>query len=126
MWSLILQIGAGILGLWLAAKFVPGVEFTGKIQILLLAGSILGLINFFIKPVLKKITLPLRILTLGLFSLIINMGIVWLVADVLFPAELEIHGILPLFWTTIIIWVLNIILSKWLAAKSQGSSSQSG
>ena len=72
--SLILQIIAGILGIFLATKFVPGVilevvpgqsslfgiEFTAPWQILLLVGSVLGLINFFMKPVLKMITLPLR------------------------------------------------------------------
>jgi uncharacterized membrane protein YvlD (DUF360 family) len=44
---------------------------------------------------------------LGLFSLIINMLLVWLVADVLFPQDIEIQGLLPLFWTTLIIWILN-------------------
>ena len=47
---LILQIIAGILGIWLASQLVPGVEFTGPIKALCIAGLILGLINFFIKP----------------------------------------------------------------------------
>lgn len=107
MSRLLFQIIAGILGLWLAVKFVPGVEFIGPIKTLLLAGLILGLINFFIKPILNKITLPFRIITLGLFSLIINMAIVWIV-DIIFP-ELIISGLLPLFWTTLIIWGLSFL-----------------
>jgi len=110
MIKLILQIIAGITGFWLAAKFVSGVEFSGSLQTLALAGIILGLINFFIKPVLKLITLPLRILTFGLFTFVINMVIVWVVADILFPAELEIQGIIPLFWTTIIILAVSLLL----------------
>ena len=120
--SLILQIIAGILGFFLATKFVPGVsleilpgqsslfgiEFTASWQILLLIGFALGLINFFIKPILKMITLPLRILTFGLFSLVINVGIIWTV-DILFP-ELVISGIIPLFWTTVIIWGVSLLL----------------
>jgi len=120
--SLILQIIAGILGIFLATKFVPGVsleilpgqsslfgiEFTASWQILLLIGFALGLINFFIKPILKMITLPLRILTFGLFSLVINVGIIWTV-DILFP-ELVISGIIPLFWTTVIIWGVSLLL----------------
>ena len=120
--SLILQIIAGILGFFLATKFVPGVslqilpgqsslfgiEFTASWQILLLIGFALGLINFFIKPVLKMITLPLRILTFGLFSLVINMGIIWAV-DILFP-ELVISGIIPLFWTTVIVLGVSLLL----------------
>lgn len=122
---LILQIIAGILGIFLATKFVPGVslgvipgqsslfgiEFTASWQILLLIGSALGLINFFIKPVLKMITLPLRILTFGLFSLVINMVMVWTV-DIFFP-ELVIQGIIPLFWLSIIIWGVSLLLGLY-------------
>ena len=109
--NLFFQILVGIVGLWLAQRFVPGVVFTGTWQTLALAGTILGLINFFIKPILKIITLPLRILTFGLFSLVLNMGIIWVVADILFPAQIEILGLLPLFWTTMIIWLISFIFN---------------
>lgn len=105
---LFIKIASGILGLWLAARFVPDVAFDGTWKILLFAGFSLGLINFFIKPALKLITLPLRILTLGLFGLIINMAMVWLV-DIFFE-ELIITGIVPLFWTSLILWGLSTIL----------------
>jgi len=119
------QIIAGILGIFLATKFVPGVsleiipgqsqffgiEFTAPWQVLVLVGGVLGLVNFFIKPILKIITLPLRILTFGLFSLVINMLMVWMV-DILFP-ELTIPGLIPLFWTTIIVWVLCFLLGLY-------------
>ncbi|PIR72739.1 MAG: hypothetical protein COV26_02395 [Candidatus Nealsonbacteria bacterium CG10_big_fil_rev_8_21_14_0_10_36_23] len=110
MGLLISQILLAVLGLWLATIFVPKVEFTGSIQTFLIAGAILGALNFFLKPILKKITLPLRILTLGLFGFLINMGIIWIV-DIIFP-ELVIPGIVPLFWTTLIIWALGYIISK--------------
>jgi len=116
--ELILQIIAGILGLWLAIKFIPEVIFTGEIQTLLLAGTTLGIANFFLKPILKFITWPLRMLTLGLFTLIINLALVWTV-DILFP-ELIIKGIIPLFYTTIIVLVLNFLLAKLFPKKQQG------
>lgn len=115
MSRLLFQIIAGILGIWLAQRFVPGVEFVGSIQNLLVVGAILGLINFFIKPILKAITLPLRILTFGLFSFIINMAIIWIV-DVIFP-ELIIQGIIPLFWTTIIILGLSYFFGLYSPKK---------
>lgn len=105
---LFFHILSGIFGLYLATKFVPGVEFIGTFKMLLIIGGILGFVNFFIKPILKTITLPLRIMTLGLVSLVINMGLVWLVADVFFPKDLEITGLIPLFWTTVTIWALNL------------------
>ncbi len=125
MTKLFLQIIAGILGIFLATKFVPGVsleiipgqsslfgiEFTVAWQILVLVGGVLGLINFFLKPVLKIITLPLRMLTFGLFSLVINMLMVWVV-DILF-LELVISGLQPLFWTTVFIWLISLILGLY-------------
>lgn len=111
MMGLIWNMIAAALGLWLAVKFIPGVEFTGEIKYLIFAGCFLGLINFFIKPILKVITLPLKILTFGLFGLIINMILVWVV-DIVFP-ELIIQGILPLFWTTLIIWGVSFFLGLY-------------
>lgn len=108
MRELILQIVAGILGLWLA-QFVSEVEFVGEIKYLFFAGSILGLLNFFLKPILNFITLPLRLLTFGLFGLIINMLIIWLVDRIFF--ELTVPLIMPLFWTALIIWGLGFIIS---------------
>jgi len=112
---LILQIIAGILGIFLGIRFVPGVSletgFTASWQYLLLIGSVLGLINFFLKPILKMITLPLRMLTFGLFGLVINMAMVWIV-DILFP-ELIISGIVPLFLITLIIWGVSLILGLY-------------
>jgi putative membrane protein len=115
------HIFAGILGIFLAQRFVQGVSlrvlpdsnFLGfKItqfwQILFLVGGILGLINFFIKPILDRITLPLKILTLGLFSLILNMAIIKFL-DLLF-LEFKISGLIPLFWTTLIYWLINFFL----------------
>jgi len=115
MWTLFLQIAAGILGIFLAQKYVPGVEFVGNWQTLVLAGTILGLINFFIKPIVKIITFPIRVLTFGLFGLVINMLMVWLV-DIIFP-ELIIQGIVPLFWASLIVWVISFILIRWMPAK---------
>ncbi len=117
-----MQIFAGTLGLFLAAKFIPGatlemipgessffgINFTASWQILLLAGFILGLINFFIKPIVKMITSPLRMLTFGLFGLVINMAIIWII-DILF-IELVIQGIVSLFYTTLLIWLVSFLL----------------
>lgn len=122
---LIRHIVAGIISFWLAIIIIPGVEiniisdisgifgiqFTTFWQILILVGFILGLINFFIKPVLKIITLPLNILTLGFFGLIINIVIIWVI-DVLF-LELIIIGLIPLFWIAIIVWLTNLILGTY-------------
>ena len=106
-----MQIFAGILGLFLAKEFIPGVDFIGNWQILVLAGFILGLINFFIKPILKMITSPLRMLTFGLFGLVINMAIIWVI-DILF-VEIIIQGIISLFYATLLIWLVSFLLGLY-------------
>ncbi len=125
--KLLFHIISGILGLFLAiklsesgiVKFIYGIEFTGTYKTLLIAGTVLGIANFFIKPILNVITLPLRILTFGLFSLLINMLLVWIVADILFPGEIEIRGLLPLFWTTLIILALNFFFGLYSSKKNR-------
>ena len=122
MKKLLSQVVAAVLGLWLAIVFVPGVKIsvfpdssffgislTANWQIFLLLGIILGLLNFFAKPILDVITLPLRIITLGFFSFVINAALIWIV-DIIFK-ELYIPLWLPLLYTTLIIWGLNLILS---------------
>ena len=115
MIKLIFQVAGGILSFWLAVRFVPNVEFVGETKYLVMAGAFLGLINFFIKPIIKILTLPLRIITLGLFSLIINMALIWFV-DLAFP-ELIIPGIVPLFWTTLIVWLVSYFLGLGTSIK---------
>lgn len=107
--NLVLQILSGIFGLWLATRFVQGVAFSGDFITLVFAGLILGLINCLIKPFLKLLSTPLILLTLGLFSLLINVAVVWFVD--LYFRELVIRGIIPLFWTTAIIWGLGVVFS---------------
>ena len=110
LFKFILQVVAGVLGLFLAKEFVPGVEIAGSYQTLLWCGLFLGLINTFIRPALNLITLPLRLITFGLFGLVVNMAIIWAI-DILSP-ELIIVGVAPLFWVTLIVWALSIIIPK--------------
>lgn len=105
--KLLFHIISGFLGFYLAARFIPGVEFYGTFLMLIIIGGILGITNFLIKPVFKILSFPVKILTLGLSSLIINMAMIWLM-EILFPNELEITGLIPLFWTTLIVWGLNL------------------
>lgn len=115
MWSLLLQMAGSAAGLWLAVRLVPGVQVAGDWKTFALIGAILGVVNFFLKPLLNALTLPLKILTLGLFGIIVNMLLVWLV-DIAF-VELVITGLIPLFWTTLLVWFVNFILQKWMPDK---------
>lgn len=117
-------ISAG-LGIWTATLFVSGVlveiypdssffgiTLTDRWQLFVLFGIIVGLLNFFVKPIIDIITLPARIISLGFFGFVVNMALIWIV-DIIFQ-ELHIPLLLPLFWTALIIWVLNIVISGFL------------
>ncbi len=108
MAKLLYYIFVGILVIWVATN-IPDVDFKGDYQSLAIAGAILGVINFAIKPVLKIITYPLRVITFGLFSLVLNMAILWTV-DVLFLDK--IFNLWTLFLATIIISILNLFLIR--------------
>jgi len=106
---IIIQILSNALAIAVADKLVPGIDFGGDILSYLIAGLVLGLINFFIKPVLKIISFPLIIISLGLFSLVINMFILWLL-DWFIP-ELAIIGFWAYFGGAIVISAVNIFVS---------------
>jgi putative membrane protein len=78
------------LGLWLAARFTPGVKVQSA-ETLVLAALLLGLVNAFIRPVVLVLTLPLTVVTLGLFILIVNALMILLVAGLL--PGFEVHGL---------------------------------
>jgi putative membrane protein len=67
------------LGLWLATDWVGGVTIDTP-QTLILAGVLLGIVNSIVRPIAILLTLPMTILTLGLFLMVINAGMVALVA----------------------------------------------
>ena len=129
MKKLLSQIVAASFGLWLATLFISGVKvrllpdsnffgvnITQQWQIFLTLGIILGLLNFFVKPVLKVLALPLEIITLGLFSIVISMAMIWIVT-VIFK-ELTIPLFLPLFLTSLIIWALNLLIQKLIIKRN--------
>lgn len=128
MGKLLSQIVAAGAGLWLATLYIEGVvirayptsSFLGfglkyQWQIILVLGLVLGILNYFLKPFLKTLSLPLEVITLGLFGLAINMGLIWLL-DLIFD-ELTVPLFLPLVYSTLIIWGLNIIINFFFVKK---------
>ena len=67
------------LGLWLATHWVPGISIDSAVT-LVLAGVLLGIVNAIVRPVAIVLTLPITLLTLGIFLLVVNAGMLGLVA----------------------------------------------
>ncbi|SPU43600.1 phage holin family protein [Brevundimonas diminuta] len=79
MLGFIVQAVVTAIGLWASARLVPGVEFTSTGS-LIAAAVILGVVNAFVRPVMVILTLPLTIVTLGLFLLVVNAAMIGLTA----------------------------------------------
>jgi putative membrane protein len=101
------------LALIVISYIIPGVEIKNFFTALM-AALFLGIVNAIIRPILLLLTLPVNILTLGLFTLIINALMFWLVAS--FLKGFNIIGFWPAFWAALIYWLIawigNILLDE--------------
>lgn len=110
---LLLRWLIGAVSLMLVTYVVPGIKIQ-SFYTALIAALILGLINSLIKPVLVLLTLPVNILTLGLFTLVINAFLFWLAATIV--KGFGVDGFWPAFWgalaMSVISWILNGIFNE--------------
>lgn len=109
MVRLIIHILSNALGIWAAARMVNGIHFEGGWEWLILAGAVLGIINFLVKPVVKIISLPLIWVTLGFFTVIINILMLNLAAKIV--GALVIDTWMAAFWAVVIISSINYVAS---------------
>ncbi len=107
--KLIGHVFSAILGLYLISYLISSIDFVGDLKTLVVIGLIMGIINFLIRPVLKTITFPLKFLTLGISSFIINIGLVWLVVAVLFQDFFIVRTWFAYVWVFLTIWLLSMI-----------------
>jgi putative membrane protein len=115
MTYLILKIMINALSIAVAVKFVDGIVFTGEWWKMIIIGAVFGIVNSLIKPIVTIFTFPLIILTLGLFTLIVNTIMLIITAKLSIPLELglQIYGFWPAFKGALIISLVSIMLS-WL------------
>ncbi len=73
--QILLRAAGSALAAWLTIWLVPGLSFHGDWWWFVVFGLVIGFVNAFIKPFAKLVTLPLRILTLGLFTLVVNVAL---------------------------------------------------
>jgi putative membrane protein len=114
MVGFLLRAAISALGLWVASQLLDGLQFTtpGK---LLLAAVLLGVVNAFVRPLAFILTLPITVVTLGLFLLVLNAGMVALVAWM-------VPGFtISSFWTAVGAAIIVGLIS-WAASGLIGSS----
>ncbi len=107
------------LALWVVTLIVPGISFVGgqsdleKIGIVLVVAVIFGLVNAIIKPIVQLLSIPLYILTLGLFHVVINALMLWITSWI---TENTTHWGLQIdrFWWTAIWAAIVLSLVGWV------------
>jgi putative membrane protein len=109
----ILRWAINAVAIFLAVRFVPGISLeSGWVSVIWLA-LILGLVNAFLRPLLKLLTCPLIILTLGLFTLLINTFLFWLTGQIgqFIGIHLTINGFWPAFFGGLVVSVVSVVLT---------------
>lgn len=106
-----LLINAG--ALWAATQFVSGITFTGDIPRFLVVALVFGLLNALVRPILLLLSLPLLILTLGLFTFVLNALIMMLLGALSDRLGLGFHvaGFVPAFVGALIVTLVSFVLS---------------
>ncbi len=104
----LIRVVVNAVALIAVAYIVPGIHVSG-IAGALIAALILGVVNAILRPILIIISLPLEIVTLGLFTFVINGLLFWLVGA--FHVGLIVDGFWPAFWGAIVMGIISWALS---------------
>jgi putative membrane protein len=108
--TIIYHILVTALGLLIAAYFIPGIEVSG-FYIAIIAAIILGLLNLIVRPVILLLTLPINIITLGLFTFVINAFMFWFAAS--FIEGFSVTGFIPALLGSILVSIFTTV-ALWL------------
>lgn len=111
MTGFVLRALISAVGLWIATRLVSGI-WIADATTLVLAGALLGIVNAIVRPIAILLTLPITILSLGFFLLVVNAGMVALVAGIL-PGFHIPGGFWSAFGTALIVWITGWV-GSWL------------
>ena len=112
----LVRLAIGAFGLWLASKVVPGMQITGSGN-LILAAFLLGIVNAVVRPVLLILTLPITVVTLGMFLLVINAAMLGLVAS--FIDGFVLSGFLPALLGSLVVSFTGWIASWYVGPRAR-------
>jgi putative membrane protein len=118
---LLIRLIINAAALWVATRVVPGLPAEASLETLLVVALIFGVVNAFIRPVLQLLTCPLQLVTLGLFTLVINALMFWLTSAIAVRLGLEfpVAGFGAAFWGSLVVSIVSVILSLFLREESR-------
>jgi putative membrane protein len=100
------------IALWLAAQVINGVHFDGSLLQLSVLALIFGIVNTLIKPLVGLLTLPLTVVTLGLFALVVNALMLLLTSAI--AGSYSVDGFLPALLASILISIVSTVLNWFI------------
>ncbi|MBW3552687.1 MAG: phage holin family protein [Gemmatimonadetes bacterium] len=109
----LLRLLATAAALWVAVLLVPGITFTGSWIGMLGVALVFGVVNAVIRPILKLLTCPLVVLTLGLFVFVLNALMLWLASEIsqAFGIGFDVDGFIAAFVGALIVGVVSTLLN---------------
>lgn len=122
MTKFILRWVINAVAIFLAIRFVPGISLQSGWAGVIWLALIFGLVNAFLRPLLKLLTCPLIIVTLGLFTLLINTFLFWLTGQIgqFFGIAITIDGFRPAFLGGLIVSIVSVVLTLILKDELKG------
>ena len=112
---LLLLLGANVVALWVADRLVSGFSIAHIWPTIVVAGIVLGILDFLVKPIIKLLTLPFILLTLGLLLVVINAAVLGLMT--LLVPGVSLSGFWAAIWAALIISIVNWVLIAALGLK---------
>jgi putative membrane protein len=114
VWRLLMNAAA----LWAATRLVPGISFDGDWRLLFAVALVFGVLNVSVRPVVALLTLPLFIVTLGLFTFVLNALMLWLTSAISNALGLGFHveGFGSAFVGAFVVTVVSFLLALFIAS----------
>ena len=119
MQNILLRLTINALSLAAAISLIDGITFTGEWWKILIVAALFGIVNAMIKPIVQLFTFPIIIVSLGLFTLVINATMLAVTAALSEPLHLgfRIEGFWSAFWGALVISIVSMLLTSLSGVK---------
>lgn len=117
--TFLLRLLVNAVALWCAARFIDGISYTGSWQGLVGLALVFGVVNTLVRPVLSFFSFPIQIVTLGLFTLVLNAAMLLLTSALASRLGVDFHirGFWAAFLGALLVSILSTVLS-WIVIPS--------
>ncbi len=118
---MIIRLLINAAALWAATRLVPGISFDGDWRLLFVVALVFGVLNVSVRPILMLLTLPFLIITLGLFTFVLNALMLWLTSAISNALGLGFHveGFGAAFLGALVVSVVSFMLSLFVPSGSR-------